>query len=725
MNLSKHAIRALMLASLTAASGCGSGSSSSSGNGNSSEQPDPVDPAPVTPVTPGPNKAPVATNAALSASASGDLFIGTTLTIAYDYSDAENDASAGPVEVVWYRLDNDTATPEAIAGSNAASYVVTADDVDKYIRAVFKPSAATGTLTGDQVTTALSAQVSSNTAPSIQDLAIKTSCDAGEVTESRVGDSLVACYDYSDADNDLEDTDKTVFSWVEVNADSTETEIGTQAALTVPFSARNKTIKLSVTPYAQSGAPSGAAQKTEIKIDMEAIVFEHFVESNQIIFKESRLTDGSVEGTKSGLHSLGNNLPSSRGYTNLSKAAQLDDKLYYLMGAAGNAILTQVNLDGTGLGFVQNAGLAGASKPNELYKFNNKIVFSATRSGNGREMVVIRLIDGEPESTFIDVYFGSSSSNPSGFVYAPEIDTLFFTAIGSVNDEVIGRELYKITIPDTGEIPAPTLVKDIRESAYETNDFEGSEPKNLTWVNGRLYFSAWDGNTINQAGRTLWASDGSEAGTIKLDLGKTGDQYPTDFVAAGNSKIFFRSSSDEDATEGSLYVLVANNATELTGLNSLHGQVSFLTEFPANGSILYRATNTSSRLNSLWEMKPNGNSYNPVALTSIVNPLEKPLVKGNEIFFALRNSDGSYHIAKSALTDLNSPTSFVRSNNDMPRQLTLLNNRLIFVANGEEGKSRGIYYLDESSNVPQLLLNSNIGTSSEQYQPRIALPNSL
>lgn len=716
MNLSKYALCTLALATLAATAGCSSSSSSSS------EQPEPVKPAPA---TPNPNKAPVATNAALTNSADGDVFIGTTLSIAYDYSDAENDASAGPAEIVWYRLDNETATPEVIADINTASYIVTSDDIDKYIRATFKPSAATGTLTGDQVTTALSAQVSSNTPPSIQGLAIKTSCDADEVTESKVGDSLVACYDYSDADNDLEDTDNTVYSWVEVNADSTETEIGTEAALTVPFSARNKTIKLSVTPYAQSGAPSGTAQQAELNVDMEAIVFASFDKTSQIIFKYDRVTDGSAEGTSSPLRNLGNNTSLSK-FSKISQTAQLGEKLYHLINNAGNLVLSQVNLDGTEGTYLQNVGLAGASQPNELYKFSDKIVFSATRSGNGREMIVMRLIDGEPEMTFIDVYFGSSSSSPSDFVYAPEIDTLFFTAIGSVNDEVIGRELYKITIPDTGEIPAPTLVKDIRESAYETNDFDGSEPKNLTWVNGRLYFSAWDGNTLNQAGRTLWASNGSEAGTIKIGLGaKTGDQYPTDFVAADNTRIFFRSGSDENATSGSLYVLVANNPTELTGLNSLHGQVSLLTEFPANDSILYKATDTSNNVSVLWELKPNGNSYNPVKLNSIVDPLEKPLIKGNEIFYALKNSEGNYHIAKSVVTDLNSPTSFVRSNNDMPRELTLLNNRVIFVANGEVNNSRGIYYLDESSNVPQLLFNSNNGSSDEQYQPKIALPKAL
>ncbi|GAB3518062.1 hypothetical protein GCM10027442_38320 [Emticicia fontis] len=91
-----------------------------------------------------------------------------------------------------------------------------------------------------------------------------------------------------------------------------------------------------------------------------------------------------------------------------------------------------------------------------------------------------------------------------------------------------GQELWKSDGTESGTVP----VKDIWPGS------QNSLPKNLTNVNGVLYFSADDGTH----GRELWKSDGTEAGTVLVKDVRVGsasgiEDFPG-FCAAG-TKLFF------------------------------------------------------------------------------------------------------------------------------------------------------------------------------------------
>lgn len=93
---------------------------------------------------------------------------------------------------------------------------------------------------------------------------------------------------------------------------------------------------------------------------------------------------------------------------------------------------------------------------------------------------------------------GVPSSNPGELEIVG--DTLYFAA----GDGVHGRELWKSDGTEAGTV----LVENI--NPHDTERRPGSRPRQLTDIGGLLFFSADDG----AHGRELWASDGTEAGTV-------------------------------------------------------------------------------------------------------------------------------------------------------------------------------------------------------------------
>jgi len=80
-------------------------------------------------------------------------------------------------------------------------------------------------------------------------------------------------------------------------------------------------------------------------------------------------------------------------------------------------------------------------------------------------------------------------------------DVLYFTA----SDYSIGNELWKIEDPAAGAV----LVRDIKPGSYGDLSYRSSAPQQLTNVDGVLFFVANDG----LAGNELWKSDGTTDGT--------------------------------------------------------------------------------------------------------------------------------------------------------------------------------------------------------------------
>ncbi|HUS72864.1 MAG TPA: ELWxxDGT repeat protein, partial [Sedimentisphaerales bacterium] len=142
--------------------------------------------------------------------------------------------------------------------------------------------------------------------------------------------------------------------------------------------------------------------------------------------------------------------------------------------------------------------------------------------------------------------------------------TLFFLATDGTN----GDELWKSVGTEAGTV----MVKDIQPGGG------GSYPKNLTNVNGILFFTAIDPNDYAMR---LWKSDGTEAGTVMVSsIGR--DPGPVTDV---NGTLFFADYTEPNGyelwqTDGTVERTVmvgdiypgpwpaSSNPTELTNINS-------------------------------------------------------------------------------------------------------------------------------------------------------------
>jgi ELWxxDGT repeat protein len=187
--------------------------------------------------------------------------------------------------------------------------------------------------------------------------------------------------------------------------------------------------------------------------------------------------------------------------------------------------------DGTVDGTVRVSDIApgpAGSSPESLFNFNGTLVFTADDGVHGRELWKS---DGTKDGTVLvkDVFAGVDGSAPASFVVMK--NRLYFAA----DDGVHGRELWTSDLTESGT----SLVKDIRPGP------DGSNPDsiiNQTYTamrvdadsyvyvfDGTLYFAADDG----VAGREVWRSDGTDAGTVLfLDMrpGPEGSD-PKNFIA--------------------------------------------------------------------------------------------------------------------------------------------------------------------------------------------------
>lgn len=231
--------------------------------------------------------------------------------------------------------------------------------------------------------------------------------------------------------------------------------------------------------------------------------------------------------------------------------------------------------------------------PKNLVEFRGELYFSIDYS-NGTDGSLIGLwkTDGtatgtvhvsrvqiwQPPTVFKDaLYFG-------GQVYIP----------GIVETEV-GVELWKTDGTDAGT----SLVKDIYPGTYgdsEFRDYNSSSPTNLTVVGNTLFFSA-----ISSAGRELWKTDGTRAGTKLVR-----DIFPGSAYDDGMMRVMPRDS----------------NPSYLTAFNGL---VYFAAENGTNGQELWRSDGTAAGTFAI-DLAPGGfidmghfspNGSGPKGLTAV------------------------------------------------------------------------------------------------------------
>jgi ELWxxDGT repeat protein len=201
--------------------------------------------------------------------------------------------------------------------------------------------------------------------------------------------------------------------------------------------------------------------------------------------------------------------------------------------------------------------------------------------------------------------------------------------------ETDGRELWKSTGPGA----ATFRVKNIRPGA------EGSNPQNLTNVNGMLFFTADDG--VN--GIELWKSDGTAAGTVMV------------------KNIYPGSASSEPL--------------ELVNVN---GILYFTANEPEHGRELWKSDGTASGTVLVEDINPGPYDSYPESLEAM----------GGRVYFTAFHPTSGRELWRSNGTL--SGTSMIKNfiagaNHPFITQMTAMGNAVYFMANNELWKSTGTY----------------------------------
>ena len=392
------------------------------------------------------------------------------------------------------------------------------------------------------------------------------------------------------------------------------------------------------------------------------------------------ISDGTTEGTQL-LQNINPDIGSFRAYLSLlssiTEYPEYNGKFFFGAsdGENGRELwISDGTIEGTQLLVDINSNMGderftnSSSSPSGFTEYNDKLHFSADDGKHGRELWVT---DGTTEGTQLlaDINPNLSSdgdaygSNSGGF--AEYNGKLYFIA----DDGEHGRELW---VTD-GTTKGTQLLLDINPGFNANYNFaESSNISNLMEYNGKLYFTADDG----EHGRELWVSDGTTEGTQLLlninpgihELGGIGTGFT--HLIEYNGKLYFGANDGENGDE--LWVsdgtaegtrLVAdinpNFPFFLRGYSTGYSRPSDFTEF--NGKLYFKA-NDGENGRELWVTDGTTEGTRLVAdinpgrdsgFSALISPFPRTItVVGDELFFSADNGETGNELFKLTFDDL-------------------------------------------------------------------------
>ncbi|RUS98503.1 hypothetical protein DSM106972_081320 [Dulcicalothrix desertica PCC 7102] len=406
--------------------------------------------------------------------------------------------------------------------------------------------------------------------------------------------------------------------------------------------------------------------------------------------------------------------PTTEGVSNPSNLVSLGDSLFFsgFQKAAGRE-LWRVDSAGN-LGFARNIRNNGSSDPSNFVNINGTIYFVADDGTYGRELW---RLDADGNSAMVGDIRSSNGfgSNPSNFIDVNGV--IYFTA----DDGNSGTELWRIS----GSNTTPTLVRNINTSSGSNFGISysiGSNPSNLTNVNGVLYFTADDGIS----GRELWRIDTMGNAILVRDINtltRTGSN-PSNLTNV-NGILYFTANSGTTGTE--LWRIDGTgNPVMVRDINTRLDFGSNPSQLTIVNGILYFTADVGSGDRELWRIDGTGNAvlvrdintgYN-INLNSGIgsDPLQLTNVNGVLYFTANDDASGGRELwridgAGNAVLvrDINTRTFGASSN---PSQLTNINGILYFTA--DDGLSgTELWRIDGIGNAVRVRdINTNTGIGS-------------
>ena len=460
----------------------------------------------------------------------------------------------------------------------------------------------------------------------------------------------------------------------------------------------------------------------------------YFTADNGVIGREPWVTDGTNAGTRL----IRDMFP---GISDMLDTSYSTDNLPYFAGTSAGLFFTANSpvyaqelwvTDGTDAGTRLLTDLRsgpGASYAKSGVSFNGKIYFSASSAYFGQELwstdlttqntqQVVDIYPGAPSGMRTDVahnmvvyndrlYF-SARNLTSGFELWSTDGTSAGTGIvadlttansgtqaqyynGPTNLTVCNGKLffsgysnqgYELHVSD-GTSAGTTMVKNIQV-------YDSSNPSYLVCMNNVLYFAAddsyyWQSNS-GTFGNELWRSDGTSAGTYRIDdintaadtfgtggITGTADSNPSWLTVAGN-RIFFSATNSSNETE--LYYTDGTTTTKvdvLAGAGSsnpryltlYNGLVYFSAYTPTTGWDMFSIDPNSLAITSV-DVRPGSSSYQFL----------QPVVMGGLMWF---QAEGEMHTSDGTAANTGEFENLLPSGNSNPDMLRSFGGAIMYV----------------------------------------------
>jgi ELWxxDGT repeat protein len=350
----------------------------------------------------------------------------------------------------------------------------------------------------------------------------------------------------------------------------------------------------------------------------------YFTDNDGVHGQELWKSDGTAAGTmmvKDILPGLSGSSPINLTALNNTLLFSADDAIHgrELWKSDGTADGTVLVMDINPL-----VDVSPSSRPRYLTDVNGTLFFTATDTAHGSDLWKS---DGTAAGTVLVKDFNSGTLFPRG-LYPTNLTNVNGTLFFSADDGVNGRELWKSDGTDAGTV----MVKDIFPGTHLYSAFTSvpneSDPRDLTNVNGTLFFTADDG----LHGREVWKSDGTAAGTVLVKdvnpAGANGSNYPSELTNV-NGTIFFEADDGVHGRElwksdgsavGTVLVLDINPGSSGSagyGLTNVNGTLFFTAYNGQPGADLWKSDGTAAGTVLVKDVNPGTALIQPVNLTNV------------------------------------------------------------------------------------------------------------